>query len=1128
MEGKLPADLASGKDFQHIKSSWEQLRKTGLDLTVAENFAAHSRLIAQLHLFETFVADEYLLTLDPEHASFYLIDITINKLPHTLELLGRIRATATGILAEKQLTEQQQITLRVNIAELENMLGFLDINLDKAAFYNPDLRNMLDALSEDITDSSHRITKLVAADILTARFATPADQFLDLATASIDESYTQMYDVLLPACESLIKTRITRTKNMLYTSVGFSLAVLLLVIYLSTSIYYAILSGIRSIARSAHTFASGNLDIRIKLDTHDELSWIGDSFNEMADGFNAMLEARKEAEHELLERELQFRALADSGQALIWVSGTDKLCNYFNKVWLEFTGRSMEQELGSGWAEGVHPDDLQRCLEVYGSAFDRREKFSMDYRLRRHDGQYCWIQDDGCPRYDSKGEFIGYISYCLDISERKQAEQALLEFTEELEGKIVERTKDLENARREAEQANRAKSTFLATMSHEIRTPMNGVIGMVDVLQQTSLEANQREMVDLIQESAQSLLIIIDDILDFSKIEAGRMEIEHAPMHLAETVEKTCDMLDRLASRNKVELTLFVDPAIPEEVLGDTVRLRQVLTNLAGNAIKFSGSEARPGRVSVRAMLDRNGARNSLAGCNPEQITVEFQVADNGIGMDKETRARLFTSFMQADASTTRRFGGTGLGLTISRRLVELMDGEIEAQSEPGKGTVFTVRLPFALQPERTTSGEAPSEVAGLSCLVVDGADNLAEDLAAYLTDGGAAVERVTDIAAAGERADALPPGLWLWIIFAGEEQPSPDDLRAAARARPQQDIRFVVIGHGQRRKPRVAASDLVMVDGNVLKRRAFLKAVAIAAGRAREEVEMPFRDEIKTVKDAPSREEARLQDRLILVAEDNETNQKVILRQLALLGFAADVVDNGRLALERWRSGDYALLLSDLHMPEMDGYGLTAAIRAAEGGTQHIPIIALTANALRGEAEHCREAGMDDFLSKPARLRDLQATLERWLPAGASVPDVARDESRQAGLKPDLQSRLPDVGMPVAVDVNVLKALIGDDEVMIREFLHDFRLGAARITAELKAACNGGQAAQAGAQAHKLKSSARSVGALALGDLCAAMEQAGEAGGIEALARLLPRFEAEMAAVVEYLDAHWRKEEKS
>ncbi|MDP2695616.1 MAG: ATP-binding protein, partial [Gallionella sp.] len=1091
MEGKLPADMASGKNFQLIKSDWEQLRKAGLNLTVTGNFAAHTRLIAQLHLFEMSVADEYLLTQDPELATYYLIDTTVNKLPHTLEHLGRIRAYGTGILSVKQLTEQQKIDLKVYTAELDDMLGFFGINLEKAALYNPNLRNMLNTVSDSIADSSHSIINLVATDILTGRFATPPDKFLDMATASIDESYAQMYDVLLPACESLVNARITKTKIMLYTSVGISMLVLLLVIYLSVSIYYAIIGSIRSLSNSADAFARGNLQERAEISTHDELRLIGDSFNKMAGSFNVILEARKQAEVQLQERELQYRTLADSGQALIWASGTDKRCDYFNEVWLKFTGRSLEQELGDGWTEGVHPDDSRSCMDAYISAFDRREKFSMDYRLRRHDGEYRWVQDDGCPRYDSKGEFIGYIGYCLDVTDRKRAEADLLKLTEELEKKVAERTSDLEHAKLEAENANRAKSAFLATMSHEIRTPMNGVVGMVDVLQQTSLDGNQMEMIDLIQESAFSLLTIIDDILDFSKIEAGQLEVEHAPMSLADTVEAVCDILDRLASRKRVELTLFIDPAIPEEVLGDTVRLRQVLVNLVSNAIKFSSGLDRPGRVAVRI---------TLAGRMPGQVTVEFQITDNGIGIDQETLARLFTPFTQADSTTTRRFGGTGLGLAISRHLAELMGGDISVQSEPGQGATFTVRLPFALLPEKAASGEVPSEVAGLTCIVVDGADGLAEDISAYLTHGGATVERVADLAAAGERAGPLPPGLWLWIVAAEGEPPSPDDLRAIARTRPEQDIRFVVIGrgrrhgHGHRRRPRVEASDLVMLDGNVLKHQTFLRAVAIAAGRAQEEVEMPFHDRSEATVKPPSREEARRQGRLILVAEDNETNQKVILHQLTLLGYAADVAENGYLALERWRSGDYGMLLSDLHMPEMDGYELTAAIRAAERGGRHIPVIALTANALRGEAEHCREIGMDDYLSKPARLADLRAMLGKWLPrstheAVGEIQEISAEtgdsthsnltqlrqaqdrlEGEGAATLPASSGASPDT---VAVDVNTLKALIGDDEAMIREFLHDFRISAAKIAVELRTACAAGQATAAGALAHKLKSSA-------------------------------------------------------
>jgi two-component system sensor histidine kinase/response regulator len=290
-----------------------------------------------------------------------------------------------------------------------------------------------------------------------------------------------------------------------------------------------------------------------------------------------------------------------------------------------------------------------------------------------------------------------------------------------------------------------------------------------------------------------------------------------------------------------------------------------------------------------------------------------------------------------------------------------------------------------------------------------------------------------------------------------------------------------------------------------------FLKAVAIAAGRAEEE-EMPLQENNKKLTATKlSREDAIQQGRLILIAEDNETNQKVILQQLGLFGYAADVAANGREALKRWQSGDYALLLTDLHMPEMDGYELAISIRAAENDTRHMPIIALTANALRDEAENCRSAGMDDYLAKPARLADLKAMLEKWM------PDAEADRVDPVPVTPIQTAAAP--ARTVPVDVNVLKALVGDDDAVIREFLHDFRISGTETAAELRAACNSGQTALAGAQAHRLKSPARSVGALELGELCAAMEQAGKAGDTAALAALLPRLEAEMAAVNEYLD---------
>ena len=844
--------------------------------------------------------------------------------------------------------------------------------------------------------------------------------------------------------------------------------------------------------------------------------------------------ARDITERKRSEELLRKLSLAvEQSPSSIVITNLDANIEYVNEAFVKATGYSPGEVIGQNPRILHSGKNTKETYEDMWAHLTRGEVWKGELINKRKDGgeyiEFALIS----PVRQPDGKVTHYLAIKENITEFKRAQEAIRRLNTELEGKVAARTADLEQARLEAEQANRSKSEFLAAMSHEIRTPMNGVIGMIDVLQQSSLTGPQMEMANIIHDSAFSLLVVINDILDFSKIEAGKLQIESEPMSVAGAVEGAGDSLYQMALKKGVELTLFTDPSIPEAVLGDAGRLRQILVNLANNAIKFSGGQQRQGKVSLRAML---------VGHTAEQVTLEFRVADNGIGIDAATQTRLFTPFTQADTSTTRTYGGTGLGLVISRRLANIMGGDITVQSELGKGSLFGVRLAFDLLPKQAVASEPASLVAGLPCLVVGGAESLSDDLAAYLLHDGAAVGRATDIAAAGEWIAACSPGLCIVVIDTADDNLPLDGLRAAAHARTNLDVRFVVIGRGGRRQCRVMAADQIGLDAEVMHRRIFLEAVAIAAGRIKQPDSKSPGGGVKVASVLSSRAEARRQGRLILIAEDNEINQKVILQQLILLGRTADVASNGREALKRWRSGDYAILFADLHMPEMDGYELTAAIRAAEKHDalvgaihesplhrSHTPIIAFTANALKGEADHCLALGMDDYLSKPVQLADLKAMLEKWLPIIISdpMPDETvstADSSSGVGRALHAAEKLcraePDLQLQgnIPVDVNVLKALVGDDEAMIREFLHDFRLGAARIAAELRAACSAGQAATAGALAHKLKSSSRSVGALALGELCAAMEKAGKGGDAETLKMLLPRFEQELASVEGFL----------
>jgi len=796
----------------------------------------------------------------------------------------------------------------------------------------------------------------------------------------------------------------------------------------------------------------------------------------------------KQTEQALRQAEEKYRTIYENSVEGIFQTTREGRFLSANPALARLYGYGSPEEVVAALTDIEHQlyADPRRREEFAGLMRDQGFVTGFESEVFRRDKSKIWISESARTVKDAEGNFRFYEGIVEDITMRKQAEN------------------ERESAREAALESARTKAQFLANMSHEIRTPMNAITGMTGLLLDTHLNQEQRDYVDTIRHSTESLLDVINDILDFSKIEAGKLTMELIDFDLRDAVEGTMEMLAERAHTKAVELACWIGQGVPAALRGDPFRLRQILANLTANAIKFTER----GEVLVRV---------TTVAETENTVTIRFDVKDTGIGIAPEAIARIFQEFTQADGSTTRKYGGTGLGLTISKQLVELMKGTIEVQSKPGEGSNFSFTIPFTRQP-LTAPPPVPPEaaaLAGLRLLMVDELANQRQILHEQFQQWGLRDEQATT----GEAGMAL--------------------LQEAARAgRPYPLIVIdtdlgetdgLTLAQNIKGDPALASTRILMLT-TLLDRLnpTVMRATGISASLVKPVRQSRLLESLIEVMSASGAESAQplgaaavtlpalappprapVRNVRVLLAEDNIVNQRVAIKQLNKLGFSADAVANGREVLSALQRAPYDIIIMDCQMPEMDGYEVTRRIRQS-GSDSYIHfraapyIIALTANALPDDRTRCAEVGMNDYLTKPLHLHDLEVALQRALykiqPNAEQAPPAPLDRATD----------------PETLDkaiINGLKELRepGQPDPLAELTELFFKDARPRLEA-LAAAAAAADLAKLGATAHSLKGSASNLGARRLSALCATLEKQAKAGDAEGarhtLAHVGPEFE--------------------
>jgi len=718
------------------------------------------------------------------------------------------------------------------------------------------------------------------------------------------------------------------------------------------------------------------------------------------------------------------------------------------------------------------------------------------------DGRVTWVSTSKMPLRDSQGRVIGTFGLSRDITELIQKEEELKQANTELV-----------DANQKVESANKAKSEFLANMSHEIRTPMNGIIGITELLLKTEMSGQQLDYLNMINRSADQLMRLLNDILDFSKIEAGKLDLEIIPFELRDSLADTLRVLSGRAAEKGLELAYHIPPDVPDHLMGDPGRLRQIIVNLVGNAIKFTHE----GEVLVDVKLRTK---------SEDEVSLHIQVVDTGVGIPQEKLDSIFAAFTQADASTTRKFGGTGLGLAISASLVNLMDGQIWAESEIDKGSNFQFTAVFGLRKDADSMNfKSPPTLRNLPVLIVD--DNATNrhildemlrswEMAPTTVDGGEAALAALAQSANDERPfrlailDAMMPGM--------------DGFELARRIREQPEwnrLTMVLLSSANfpnhNRQAQQAGFARSMTKP--IKQSDLFNAITRLTGTVELSGETQDYDESAPV--VPLK---------ILLAEDGLVNQRVATDLLSQRGHHVTVAENGQVAVEAFAKESFDLILMDIHMPLMDGFEATTAIRGQEAASEsHVPIIALTANAMKGDRERCLDAGMDGYLAKPIRAHDLYRVVEQ---SGATTELSADDKRRKLAEttasvdlehdeSPTLRKVTNEKEMPV-IDPEIALQHVEGQEDILQEMVGIFFDESSDMLGKIDSGLAGGDAKLVERAAHTLKSSSAMFGAKRARAAAFELELCGKSGNLSAAPELFEKLKREIEVLREAVDQRW------